>query len=264
MSKILPTPLDVKLMNIMAYALMLGFAILLVGSVAIWAAGHKVFALQGITVTGDVSHSNAVLLRANVAPRLSGTFFTLDINAARQAFESVSWVRNAQVHRDFPNRLKVTLEEHQAVAYWGRESDSALVNSFGEVFEANVGELDQDSLPRLFGPTGSAAKVLVMEQTLQPHFAALNLNIEQLEMTAHGGWRVRLDTDGVIELGSGSIPQVLARTDRFLTTLTQVVARYGRTPEALETADLRHEDGYAIRLHGVTTLTADAQKKQAR
>jgi cell division protein FtsQ len=264
MSQTLPTPLDVKLMNITAYALMLGFVVLLVGTVTVWAAGHKVFALRGITVTGDVSHSNAVSLRANVAHRLSGTFFTLDIRAARQAFESVSWVRNAQVHRDFPNRLKVNLEEHQAVAYWGRESDSALVNSYGEVFEANVGELDQDGLPRLLGPTGSAAKVLVMQQTLQPHFAALNLNIEQLEMTAHGGWRVRLDTDGLIELGSGTTAQVLTRTDRFLKTLTQVVARYGRTPEALETADLRHEDGYAIRLRGVSTLSADAQKKQAR
>ena len=264
MSQTVPTPLDVKLMNITAYALMLGFAVLLVSTVVAWAAGNPVFAVRGITVTGDVSHSNAVSLRANVAPRLSGTFFTLDINAARQAFESVSWVRNAQVHRDFPNRLKVTLEEHQAVAYWGRESESALVNSYGEVFEANAGELDQDSMPRLSGPPGSAAKVLVMEQTLQPHFAALNLNIEQLEMTAHGGWRLRLDTDGVIELGSGSTTEVLARIDRFLKTLTQVVSRYGRTPEALETADLRHMDGYAIRLRGVSTLTADAPKKQAR
>ena len=258
----LPTPLDVKLMNIMAYALFASFMLLLVGRVAVWAAGHPLFAVRGITVTGQVVHTNAAMLRTNVSPRLTGTFFTLDIKTAREAFESIGWVRQAQVHRDFPNRLKVTLEEHQAVAYWGRDSESTLVNSFGEVFEANVGEVEQeDALPRLSGPTGTAAKVLVMEQTLQPHFAALNLHIEQLDMTPHGGWRVRLDTDGVIELGSGTIDQVLARTDRFLKTLTQVVARYGRTPEALETADLRHEDGYAIRLRGVSTLVADAKKK---
>lgn len=261
MNASLPTPLDVKLMNMMAYALFVGFMLLLVGRVAMWAAGHPLFAVRGITVTGQVAHTNAAMLRANVSPRLSGTFFTLDIKTAREAFESIGWVRQAQVHRDFPNRLKVTLEEHQAVAYWGRDSESTLVNSFGEVFEANVGEVDQDTLPRLTGPSGSAAKVLVMQQTLQPHFAALNLNIEQLDMTPHGGWRVRLDTEGTIELGGGSIDQVLARTDRFLKTLTEVVTRYGRTPEALEAADLRHEDGYAIRLRGVSTLVADAKKK---
>ena len=65
----------------------------------------------------------------------------------------------------------------------------------------------------------------------------------------------------MIELGAGQMPEVLARTQRFLKTLTQVTARYGRRPEALETADLRHEDGYAIRLRGVTTLAVAWPKK---
>ena len=139
MTQSLPTPLDVKLMNIMALALFTGFMLLLVGTGAVWAAGHPWFALRGITVTGQVTHTNAALLRANVSPRLTGTFFTMDITAARQAFESIGWVRQAQVRREFPNRLKVTLEEHQAVAYWGRESESVMVNNFGEVFETNGG-----------------------------------------------------------------------------------------------------------------------------
>jgi cell division protein FtsQ len=33
----------------------------------------------------------------------------------------------------------VKLQEHQAVAHWGDEDDTHLVNSFGEVFEANGG-----------------------------------------------------------------------------------------------------------------------------
>jgi len=53
------------------------------------------------------------------------------------------------VRRDFPNRLRVELEEHQAVAYWGAEGDSRLLNSFGEVFDANVVEVEQEGLPRL-------------------------------------------------------------------------------------------------------------------
>jgi cell division protein FtsQ len=38
--------------------------------------------------------------------------------------------------------------------------------------------------------------------------------------------------------------------------------RYARPLSALESADLRHENGYAIRLRGVTTLTDMAAKKQ--
>jgi cell division protein FtsQ len=220
-----------------------------------------VFAIHGITVSGEVTHSNAITLRANVAPRLSGTFFTLDLTTARLAFEAVPWVRHAVVRREFPNRLKVLLQEHQAAAYWGTEGESRLVNNFGEVFEANVDEVEQEALPRLSGPDGQAAQVLAMYQILRPLFEVMDMKLDQVELTVHGGWRARLDSGAAIELGGGSVTEVLARTQRFLKTLTQVTSRYGRKPDALETADLRHEEGYAIRLRGVTTLAANVQKK---
>jgi cell division protein FtsQ len=261
MKNSLPMPADVKLMNMTAIALFVVFALTLVGAVAVWASRHPVFAISGIAVTGDVTHNNAVTLRANVAPRLRGTFFTLDLTAARLAFESVPWVRKAVVRREFPNRLKVQLQEHQAVAYWGAEGESRLLNSFGEVFEANLGEVEQDGLPRLNGPDGQAEPVLRMYQALKPLFENMDLTLNQVELTGHGGWRARLEEGAAIELGGGTQADVLVRTERFLKTLTQVTSRYGRNPEALETADLRHEDGYAIRLRGVTTLAVDGQKK---
>ncbi len=261
MSKSLTVPLDVKLMNVTATALFLLFAVAVVALAATWASRHPLFAIRAIGVSGELTHSNAVTLRANVAPRLSGTFFTMDLSAARLAFEAVPWVRKAVVRREFPNRLKVLLQEHQAVAYWGVEGEPRLLNSFGEVFEANVGEVEQEALPRLNGPDGQAAQVLVMYQTLEPLFEGMDLALEQVELTGHGGWRARLDTGAVLELGGGSVAEVLPRTQRFFKTLTQVTSRYGRTPEALETADLRHQDGYAIRLRGVTTVAANVQKQ---
>lgn len=261
MKETLSIPMDVKLMNLTASLLFVAFALIVVGAVAGWAWRHPVFAIRAIAVSGDVTHNNALTLRANVAPRLSGTFFTMDLTRARLAFESVPWVRQAVVRREFPNRLKVLLQEHKAVAYWGLEGESRLVNSYGEVFEANVGEVEQDALPRLNGPDGQAAQVLAMYQTLQPLFETMDMDLEQLEQTGHGGWRARLDTGAALELGGGSTAEVQARTQRFLKTLTQVTSRYGRQPDALETADLRHEDGYAIRLRGVTTQAADVQKK---
>ena len=260
MKKALPMPLDVKLINLTASALLVVFGVMVLGVLFSWASSNSAFAIRGIAVVGEVEHNNAVTLRANVAPKLSGTFFTLDLLAARRAFEAVPWVRKAVVHREFPNRLKVKLEEHKAVAYWDGEGESLLVNSFGEVFEANLGEVEQDFLPTLQGPRVHSAQILDMYQTLKPLFAEKSLTIEKLWQTGHGGWRVMLDSDAQIELGNGTAPEVLARTQRFLKTVTQVTSRYGRRPDALEGADLRHEDGYAIRLRGVTTLVVDAPK----
>jgi len=171
------------------------------------------------------------------------------------------WVRRAVVRREFPNRLKVILQEHQAVGYWGTEGDSTLVNSYGEVFEANVDEVEQE-LPRLDGPQGQSAQALAMYRALQPLFERLELSIEELDLTGRGSWRAKLDTGAEIELGRGTEEEVVARTQRFLGTMTQVTSRYGRSVTSLESADLRHQEGYAIRLRGVSTVLPEAQKAQ--
>ncbi|MEO7547137.1 MAG: cell division protein FtsQ/DivIB [Ramlibacter sp.] len=260
MASALPVPMDVKLMNLAASVLFLVFAVAVLAAAGGWALRHPLFALGGITVRGDVTHSSAVTLRANVAPRVAGNFFTLNLDSARAAFQTVPWVRQAIVRREFPNRLQVVLQEHQAVAYWGEEGESKLVNSFGEVFEANVGDVEQDVLPRLAGPEGESALVLATYRGVKPLFTPLDLEVEQLVLTGRGSWQLTLDNGAVVELGRGSQPELMARTQRFVQTLTQATAKYGRRPEALVSADLRHGDGYAIRLKGVSTTSAETKK----
>lgn len=255
------TPIDVKLMNLCANLMLTLFAALVLGALFSWAARHPMFAIRGISVFGQTSHNNVLTLRANVSPHISGNFLAIDLNAARLAFEAVPWVRKAVVQRQFPNRIHVTLQEHQAVAYWGADRESKLLNSFGEIFEANVGEVEQDNLPRLDGPTGQSAQVLSMYSKLQPWFEGLGLFVEDFELSPRGGWQVRLNTGANLTLGGGSETEVMDRTRMFVTTLTQVASRYGRTASALEFADLRHRQGYALRLRGVSTLAFDGKKQ---
>lgn len=256
-----PTPFDIRLMNWTASVLFLVFVVLALQAAVGWVVRLPVFAIRGITVVGDVSHNNPLTLRANVVPQIRGTFFTADLAQVRRAFEAVPWVRHAVVHRVFPNRLLVKLQEHQAFAYWGADSEAKLLNVQGEVFEANVGEVDQESLPRLFGPEARSAEVLGMFKALQEVFAPLDLAVDQLEVTKSGGWHARLDSGGVLELGRGDRGEVLERTQRFVKTITQVSGRYGRWPAAVESADLRHDNAYAIRLRGVSTVALEAPKK---
>lgn len=261
MTHSLPVPLDVKLMNLTANLLLLAFVLLALGTGGRWVAHHPVFAIRGLTVLGDISHTSALTLRAHVAPQLHGTFLTVDLNAVRQAFETVPWVRRAVVQREFPNRLRVVLQEHQAVAYWGEEGESTLVNSHGEVFEANLGEIEQDELPRLDGPVEQSAQVLAMYRELQPLFEALDLQLEQLTLSGRGNWHLQLASGATVELGSGDAPEVTARARQFLGTVGQVAAHHGRNLSALEMADLRYAQGYALRLRGVSTVAQDQAKK---
>lgn len=255
MNAILPTPIDIRLMNISATLLGAGVCVAALAGGAAWAVRHPVFSIAHITVQGDTVHNNDVTLRANVASRLQGNFFTLDLTQARTAFESVPWVRKAVVKREFPNRLRVTLEEHRSAGFWGVDSESRLVNSFGEVFEANAGDAASQELPRLVGPDGQGAQVLEAYRNLNALFIPLDATIEELELTGRGGWRMQLDGGAEIELGRGTAQELVARTQKFTQTFTQVLSAYQRAGlDRIESVDLRHNQGYAIRLRGVTTL----------
>ena len=227
-----------------------------------WIVRQPAFDIRRIAVLGDMGHYNPVSLRAQVLPRLEGTFFSVDLASVQAAFEAVPWVRRAEVRREFPNRLKVTLEEHRAVAYWGTDDELRLINHHGEVFDANTGEVEQDTLPRLNGPDEQGSEVLAMYHSLQPIFHNAKLPLDELELTPGGSWRAVLDTGAAIELGRGIPAEIVARAARFLQTIGKVTPQYGRQPSALESADLRHENGYAIRLGGVQTRTLPPSKKK--
>ncbi|MBE0546516.1 MAG: cell division protein FtsQ/DivIB [Rubrivivax sp.] len=252
-------PLDVRLMNAAASMV---FALAGVGVLAaglLWLVRSPMFPIRSIQLDGDLARNSVPTIRANAAPRLAGNFFSVDLQQGRAAFEAVPWVRRAVVRRVWPDRLAVRLEEHRAAALWqGRDGDAGaerLVNGYGEVFEANVGDVEDEDLPSLGGPEGSAALMLTLYQRVQPAFARLGLNVERLQLSGRGSWRAELDSGTTIEIGRGSEDELVARTERFVRTITQVTARW---QQPLEYADLRHTDGYAVRLRGVGTTPPPA------
>lgn len=257
MSQPVSLPPDVRLMNTFSALLGWVFACMLLALAAMWLARQPLFSLDAIRVQGDLTHNNAATLRANVASKLTGNFLTADLDVARAAFETAPWVRRAVVQREFPHRLKVVLQEHKAVAYWGPEGDARLVNNFGEVFEANPGDIETEELPLLNGPEGKAPLVLQTYQQLSLLFEEMDTVLEQLQLSRQGSWRAQLDSGAVIQLGHGSLSELQARIRRFIVTANQLSLRFGRD---VESADLRYPNGYALKLRGVTTGdSADAQ-----
>jgi cell division protein FtsQ len=254
-------PPDVRLMNAVSALLVAALLATAAWGLVRWAVRLPVFNFRAIQVDGDVSRNSVASLRANALPRLKGSFLSMNLKDGRAAFEAVPWVRHAQLQRVWPMRLKVNLEEHRAAAYWEARTDSAdsaseasaepaLVNSFGEVFQANLGDVEDEDLPVLAGPPNAAAPMLQMWRALQPAAEKLGESIERLDLSGRGSWRATFGSGAVIELGRGSETEVAERFGRFARSITQVTAQY-RGP--LLAADLRHADGYAVRLRGVTT-----------
>ncbi|MFM1817493.1 MAG: Cell division protein FtsQ [Pseudomonadota bacterium] len=248
-------PMDVRLMNLTASVLaVVAIGVVIYGSLA-WLVRLPLFNFTRITVQGELMHNNEVTLRANVLPQLAGNFFTMNLQRVRQSFETVPWVRAAVVQREFPNRLRVSLSEHHPVAVWGDDAGgSVMVNRYGQLFEAQADDADIEHLPRFDGPRDQVMRVLEMYQLLQPVVQGMDMEIDRLQLSGRGTWSLATNHGAQIELGKGGPREVMDRLDMFWKTLSQVTARYGRTPGSLQSADLRYENGYALRLKGVTTL----------
>jgi cell division protein FtsQ len=249
-------PMDVRLMNATAGLLVL-LAALGAGLAAwSWLMQTTRFPIRAIELQGELARSSLPTIRANAGPRLAGNFFSVDLQASRGAFESVPWVRHAVVSRVWPDRLRVRLEEHRAVALWAGEDVSEperLVNDRGEIFDANLGEVEDEALPVLAGPEGSAAAMLGLLSKLTPRLAALDLDVATLTLNGRGAWRAVCTDGSVIELGRGSEDELMARVERLVRTYAAATTRW-RGP--LELADLRYDGGYALKLKGVTTGAA--------
>ena len=139
-------PADVRLMNAIADSVFVLAGAALLAAGVLWLMRAPAFAIRAIQLEGEISRNSLPTIRANAVPQLAGNFFSLDLQRGRAAFESVPWVRRAVVRRVWPDRLAVRLQEHRAAALWlgqAEEPDAErLVNNFGEIFEADVAELD--------------------------------------------------------------------------------------------------------------------------
>lgn len=266
-------PADIRLMNGVSALLLAGLVLAGLALALHQLARLPIFGIRHIQVEGDVTRNSVASLRANAMPHVSGTFLTLNLQQAGSAFQAVPWVRTAVVQRVWPNRLRVRLEEHRPAAYWeakpeGADAQSeasverALVNSFGEVFEANLGDVEDEELPVLAGPDGSSAAMLAMWQQLNALSQKLGESARRLDLSGRGSWRLTLEKGAVVELGRGSEAEVLARFGQFAASITQISSRY---QTAVLSADLRHHDGYAVRLQGISTspgpVTGAAKKR---
>ena len=221
-------------------ALLVLFALGVFGSIAVKrAAAHPAFAIQRVVVTGELIHADPAHIAAVVHQGLRGTFFTLDLAAARDALQKVPWVRQVSVRRQWPGRLVIAVEEHEPLARW---NDDSLVNIRGEVFEAEFGE----ELPDFYGPDGSAADIAARYREFSAQLATLRLTIDTLSRSARGAWEVKLEDGMTIALGREQVGERWARWMQVSERYRDRIAQGGQ----LAAIDMRYANGFAARIVG--------------
>lgn len=172
------------------------------------------------------------------APQLKG-YFGQDIQAVKERFLALSWVRDVVVRKVYPNRLSLTLIEHIPAARWNH---SQFVSDKGVVFGLPEGRFDAQNLPLLFGPDSESKVVLEAWGKIKRDLNTRNLRLKAVAMDTRGSWTITLDNDVELRLGRGDW---LPKIDRFVSIFPEIDVPEGKR---LSYVDLRYEHGAAVGL----------------
>jgi len=194
-----------------------------------------------VDIAGELRYLSEEQLRRSIRASLVGGYFSIDLNAVRQALLQLPWVEEVSVRRKWPSGLSIRVQEKTAVAYW---NEHALLSARGEVFRPQVIAPDM-GLPALAGPDGMQQTVWQFMQQLQTAFAGLGLPVARLVLDRRRAWQIHLAagerSDGVlIRLGRKQTQQ---RLQRFIDVFAMPNAP---SLQQVASVDMRYPNGFAM------------------
>lgn len=236
-----------RALRALANKLLLLAIVMLLYAGGYWLVHSPLFPVRVIYIQGDMQKVTPEQLRYIAGHELHGTFFTLNIDNTRAAFEKLPWVREAQVRRRWPDGLEIQVAEHEAIARWG---ENGLIDTSGDWFDA----ASDQQLPVLSGPENSEKTLAAMLPKLTQWLAPSGLKPVRIELQGRGAWRVLMSNDVWIELGRGEMAQLEKRARRFAMYWPDVKSRL---PNGVNYVDMRYPNGFAVQPAAMRTAARE-------
>lgn len=189
-----------------------------------------------ISVEGDLSYISQQAVQQRIAPFVTASFFSVDLQGMRSELEQMPWIATANVRRVWPDQVLVHLEEQLPIARWG---DEALLNNQGQAFAPR--ELAHyEHLPQLYGPKRAQQQVMQQYQVLSQMLRPLGFSVARLELRERGSWF----------LSTGQGIELLLGRDHLVEKMRRFIAIYDKVLKAQLTniarIDLRYANGLAV------------------
>lgn len=217
----------------------LGVVVVLASAAGAWqairSAGLEEF--RALQITGELENVDPAQVHDAVAPFIARGFVELDIAAAREAVESLPWVADAAVRRQWPGILAVEIFEQKPVATW---YGTALLNREGRVFVDGAAGYS-GVLPDLYGPAGAQAEMLQELATVTSRLSqGQQLEIRRLLLSERRAERLWLKNGLEVRLGRHDTDR---RLQRFIDIAWPVIRH-----QLLQVAyvDMRYDNGFAV------------------
>ncbi len=222
-------------LRILAWLLAIALVALPVVAVLNGWVGAERWPLAKLRVHGEFKRVPGEELQKALLPYARAGYFAVKLQDAQHAVEQLPWVESAQVRKQWPDVLEVSIVEHKPFARWGKDR---LLSEQGRLFATPHG-LENAPLPELDGPDSKTAEVVELYNESRALFARAGVDVRALAMDARGSWSLALDNGTEVIVGRDDARSRLGRFVRVLPQLT-------RTQVPIVRADLRYTNGFTL------------------
>lgn len=214
------------------------FAYLVYANGAKWLQMLDKTPIQAYAITNKPRFTSNADLREVLAkePMLKG-YFGQDITTLEEKLLTIPWLKAVIVRKMWPDKLSLTLFEHQPVAVW---NNNQFLSEQGVVFTLPGDRFDKTGLPILYGPDLEGKNVLNAWNKISADLRARNLALKAVEVDNRGSWSIVLTNGIELRLGRG---EWAPKIDRFVAVFPHITAPEG---QRLSYVDLRYEHGAAV------------------
>lgn len=174
-----------------------------------------------------------------VKPFLGESFWTVNLDQLQSNLIKIDWVYKAEVTRQWPHTLLISIEEQSPVVRWG---DKGLLNKYGEIFyPLNI--KNYQNLIVLKGPVTHAKQMLKKLVVFQTKFNKLAWHIKSLKEAADGVWQIAFIKAPTVILDEA---QWQHKLNRFILSYKKVKLPIRKLATQI---DLRYSNGFVVKEH---------------
>ena len=192
--------------------------------------------ISTVHIEGSLTFVTEEQIKQTVGTDVMTSLIAVDLGAIKEKLEALPWIREAEIHRQWPDALTIYVEEETAIARWGEKQ---LLNQQGQVFEPEHID-EQLMLPLLAGPEHGEQKVMRQYQEFNQLLYPLGVRIRDLTLNDSGSYELTLINGVRVKLGREDVLERLRRLVVFLES------EHGRDLQDVEAIDLRYRNGLAV------------------
>ena len=248
------------------------FVVMICLGILVWLSQRPVFVLRQVVIEPVVGqtlkHINKPVVKQQVLETVQGNFFSVRLEDVKRGFESMPWVRHANVRRVWPNGLIVSIEEQKPFGTWGGVDSHILMNIHGELFAGRTSDLgDGIQLIDFYGPEDASKEVMRLYEKANAWFKPWDAEVKNLTLSERYAWHVKLSNGMKIEFGRDEENSDKTLTEdrvaRLFKYWPQVQERWANRVDAI---DLRYANGFVVHLAsaGLKKNEVDGKKSEQK